>query len=149
MKKNLNWKKTALNVAGVITGVVGGSILKNALNGNQTIQGVAGNASGFLIPAVVSVAGAVLSGMTDDNFLKNASLGVTAVGGAGFINELCGRNVVTLGATGNVKSVRSSSIVMPRRLPQQTPVNPVKGVGSTMPGMGSTMPGMGGTFGCF
>ena len=149
MKKNLNWKKTALNVAGVITGVVGGSILKNALNGNQTIQGVAGNASGFLIPAVVSVAGAVLSGMTDDNFLKNASLGVTAVGGAGFINELCGRNVVTLGATGNVKSVRSSSIVMPRRLPKQTPVNPVKGVGSTMPGMGSTMPGMGGTFGCF
>ena len=149
MKKNLNWKKTALNVAGVITGVVGGSILKKALNGNQTIQGVAGNASGFMIPAVVSVAGAVLSGMTDDNFLKNASLGVTAVGGAGFINELCGRDVVTLGATGNVKPVRSSSIVMPRRLPQQTPVNPVKGVGSTMPGMGSTMPGMGGTFGCF
>lgn len=142
--KKVNWKGTALNVAGVITGVVGGSVLKKALKGSQTVQGVAGNASGFLIPTVVSVAGAVLSGMTNDNFLKNASLGVTAVGGAGLINELCGREVVTLGAT-DTRAVRSTSVVMPRRLPKQTSV---RGIGSTMPGMGSTMPGMGGTFGC-
>lgn len=144
--KKVNWKGTVLNVAGVITGVVGGSVLKKALKGSQTVQGVAGSASGFLIPTVVSVAGAVLSGMTNDNFLKNASLGVTAVGGAGLINELCGREVVTLGATGATKPVRSSSVVMPRRIPQQTPI---RGIGSTMPGMGNTMPGMGGTFGCF
>ena len=31
--KKVNWKGTALNVAGVITGVVGGSVLKKALKG--------------------------------------------------------------------------------------------------------------------
>lgn len=139
--KNVNWKETAMQLAGTFVGIAGASWIKKGLQENETVSGLAGNAKNYLVPGVLTVAGAVMSASVNDKFLKSAGFGMTAVGGASILNEVTGKNIVTISGVNGVGSVR-------RAIPSQRRM--MRGIGNvttTYPGMGnqpsSLMPGMG------
>ena len=148
------WKETGMSALAVIGGVMVGTALKKALaKTTESVEGLAGQVSNYVVPAILTVGGVAANGMTKNPILKNVALGVTAVGGAGVINEAMGRSVVALGNTGVVVGRRplglptdSGAITIPRQIPAKTiePVfNSVNGVngakGDLVPGMGTTI----------
>lgn len=132
--KNVNWKDATMKLAGTFVGVVAGGIVKKTLNESNAVDGLAGSAKNYLVPAVMAVGGAVLSASVSDSFVKNVGFGVSAVGGAGLVNEAMGKEVITLNGVKGVGRI-------PRRIPSQ-----VRGLGIT-----SLEAGMSGTGiqGCF
>lgn len=134
--KQVNWKNTALKLAGTLTGVVVGGAVKKALNESNAVDGLAGNTKGYFVPALLAVGGAVVSASVNDDFIKNAGFGMTAVGGAGLVNEVMGKEVITLNGVRGLGR-------MPRRIPAQG----VRGMGVTS--YESGMSGMQGVQGCF
>lgn len=132
---NIDIKKTAIGVVGTLIGVAAGSAAKKALTSSQSVEGLAGNAKNYIVPGIIFLGGAVAAGMTNDEFLRPASLGMAAVGGASIANELAGKQLVSLGST---------QTSMPRRRFQ-----PQRGVaGTLLPGMSgqneTQYPGMSG-----
>ena len=132
--KSVNWKNTAMKLAGTLTGVVVGGALKKALNESNAVEGLAGNATKYLVPTLLAAGGAVVSASVNDDFIKNAGFGMTAVGGAGIVNELMGKEVITLNGVRGLGR-------MPRRIPSQVAT---RGIGTL-----SLEPGMSGVQGCF
>lgn len=125
--KSVNWKNTAMKLAGTLVGVAVGGAVKKTLNESNAVEGLAGETKNYLIPAVLAVGGAVLSASVNDDFVKNAGFGVTAVGGASMVNELAGKEVITLNGLKGVRGVGR----LPRRYPSQIAMRSTAGVGKT------------------
>lgn len=138
--KSVNWKNTAMKLAGVFAGVVAGGACKKALNESNAVEGLAGDAKNYLVPAVLAVGGAVLSASVNDDFIKNAGFGITAVGGASIVNEAMGKEVITLNGVRGLGR-------MPRRIPAQGVVRGVRGMG--IASLEAGMSGTGLVDGCF
>ena len=120
-----------------------------SISENKAIEGLAGESKDYIVPAIISVGGAILSAASNDNFMKSAGFGVTAVGAAKIVNRVAGKTVVSLGS---VNSARR----MPRRIPQRSisglgnTIAPLPaGMGRTFNQQGSALPGMSGQVGCF
>lgn len=139
-------KTTTTEVVALVAGVAAGSWLKKQFGGAQLL-GEGSSANKYVVPSVLTIAGAVASAMTENEIMRPAALGVAAVGGAGLVNELAGRSVVALGNAGGALPVTSGRIAMPRRIPQQTPVRGVAPSQPALPGIGMTsevaLPGVG------
>lgn len=132
---NIDLKKTAVSVLGTLVGVAAGSAAKKVLSTSTTVEGLAGNAKNYIIPSILVAGGAVAAGMTNDDFLRTASLGMAAVGGASIANEIAGKQLVSLGSASS----------MPRRIPMQRGTRGVAGP-VMLPGMGNAnmLPGTSG-----
>lgn len=145
--KQINWENTAMKLAGTLVGVAVGGATKKALNESKAVEGLAGEGKNYLVPVVLAVGGAVMSASVNNEFLKNAGFGVTAVGGASIVNELAGKEVITLNGVSGVRGIRGIGRI-PRRIPNQ---GVSRGVGnpSYNAGMGTFNAGMGSFVGCF
>lgn len=149
---SIKLKETAETVAGIIVGVAAGSQAKKALSKAASSQLEGDSAKNYIIPGVLAVGGIVAHAFSEHKFLKAASLGLTAVGGAGLVNEVTGKQVVALGdvddSNGVIPAYRQiitgRSIAIPRQTPVVPTFNPVAGVES-VPGIGdsNTIPGLG------
>lgn len=140
-----------MKLAGTLVGVAVGGATKKALNESKAVEGLAGEGKNYLVPVVLAVGGAVMSASVNNEFLKNAGFGVTAVGGASIVNELAGKEVITLNGVSGVSGVRGLGRGlgrMVRRIPAQ---GVSRGVGNPAydAGMGNFDAGMGSIVGCF
>lgn len=131
---NIDIKDTATRVAGTLAGVAAGSILKKNLTTSQTVEGLAGEAKNYIVPTIMLLGGAVISGMSSNKMINSAALGFSAVGGASMVNELFGKQVVSLGRCGSVGRVNTA-----RRYPA-IPRQSMKGVEPLYPGMSGENP---------
>ena len=149
--KNVDFKDLGVRIAGTFVGIAAGSLAKDAISSNSTVEGLAGEATGYLAPALVSLAGAVVSAAMDDKFMKSAGFGITASGAATIVNKIAGKSVVSLSGTGKVGKVGNVGKIGATRMPRRVPAR-INGVGSIMPGVGRTetiqsqLPGMAGCF---
>lgn len=98
IRRKAEWKDTALSAAGVITGVAVSGFIKKSLT-KETLEGLGlnGEVSNYVVPGVLTAIGIAGAGFVSDKFTRSAALGITAVGGAGLLNELAGKEVVSLG----------------------------------------------------
>lgn len=141
---NIDIKSTLVGVVGTLAGVAAGSILKKSLTTSPTVEGLAGNGKNYIVPTIILLGGAVVSGMSQDKLINSAALGFSAVGGASIANELAGKQIVSLGRVGSVGTMKRIPRTRPVRIPQQG----VSGQGATLyPGMSGQdvlLPGMSG-----
>lgn len=139
---NIDIKSTLVGVVGTLAGVAAGSILKKSLTTSQTVEGLAGNGKNYIVPTIILLGGAVVSGMSQDKLINSAALGFSAVGGASIANELAGKQIVSLGRVGTVGKVSSA-----RKYPA-IPRQSMRGVDPIYPGMSGEntpmFPGMSG-----
>lgn len=134
-----NVKSLAMKLAGTFTGVALGGTIKKALNQSTAVEGLAGEAKDYLVPVIIAAGGMVMSASVQDDFLKNAGFGVSAVGGASLVNQAFGKEVITLNGVRGLGR-------MPRRIPAQGVARTTYGVGRTSYENG--MSGMGNLSGC-
>lgn len=145
--KKIYWKEMLFNAAGVITGVMAGTLLKKTLQKNAAVEKLQGDTKEYAVPAVLSVGGIVCGSVAKNAFLKSASLGLTAVGAAGILNETMGKQVVTLGSVEPETAYDKVAVKEPIAMPRQVPVledykpveehKPIAGVKGLEPGVGS------------
>ena len=139
---NIDIKDTLVGVVGTLAGVAAGSILKKSLSTSQTVEGLAGNGKNYIVPTIILLGGAVVSGMSKDKLINSAALGFSAVGGASIANELAGKQIVSLGRVGTVGKVSSA-----RKYPA-IPRQSMRGIEPIYPGMSGEntpmFPGMSG-----
>lgn len=140
---NIDIKSTLVGVVGTLAGVAAGSILKKSLTTSPTVEGLAGNGKNYIVPTIILLGGAVVSGMSQDKLINSAALGFSAVGGASIANELAGKQIVSLGRVGAVGKVSSA-----RKYPA-IPRQSMRGVEPIYPGMSGEntpmFPGMSGS----
>ena len=77
---NIDIKSTLVGVVGTLAGVAAGSILKRTLTTSPTVEGLAGNGKNYIVPTIILLGGAVVSGMSQDKLINSAALGFSAVG---------------------------------------------------------------------
>ncbi len=153
--RKVDWKDTAVQIAGTFLGIAAGGTAQKYLSGSKAISGLGSTAvADYLVPTVILGAGAFCSASSKSSFLKSFGFGVTAVGGAKIVNQVAGKELVSLsaskGATSGV-AVVESNLGRVNRIPRRVPsrlwasTNKTEGVGGAaalMPGIGTV--GVGG-----
>lgn len=149
----MNLKNAALNFVGVLVGVAGASFINK--KGTEAVEGLMGeettaekksSMSKYIVPGITTAAGIAAAAMMDNKMIQSVGAGVAAAGAVRLVNEASGKTVVSLqgvSGVGDTLPISSTTIMIPRALPQQTPVQGIE------PGMGGTdiIPGMGETNG--
>ena len=94
---------TAVQIGGILTGVVIGSQVKKFVEKKDAVSGtdllgLDGETSKYTTPFLVCAVGAAITMLARNNKLvKNLALGATVAGGAGLVNAFVGKSVVALG----------------------------------------------------
>lgn len=160
--RKVDWKETAIQVAGTFLGIAAGGTAQKYLSDSKAISGLGSGTvvADYVVPTVILGAGAFCSASAKSSFLKSFGFGVTAVGGAKIVNQVAGKELVSLSAskvseqsnTNNLAVVETNlgrlgrTNRIPRRVPSRLWTNTSKtaGVGSAelMPGIG-TVKGVG------
>lgn len=95
------FKQFGIKALGVVTGLAAATAANKYLNktdiNGQTVTGLSGETSGYVVPAVMAAAGAYgATSIVKSEFLRNACVGVAAAGGAAIANKITKRNLVSL-----------------------------------------------------
>ncbi len=150
--RKVNWKDTAIQVAGTFLGIAAGGTAQKYLSDSKAISGLGDTAVDYLVPSVILGAGAFCSASAKNSFLKSFGFGVTAVGGAKIVNQVAGKELVSLSASKGSEQTNASNLALvetnlgrinriPRRVPSRllNQARDVNGVGSAelMPGIGA------------
>lgn len=154
----VNWKETGIKMAGTFVGIAAGSAARKYISGSNTVSGLFGGntAKDYFVPGVLAAVGAVVSATCKDEFIKAVGFGATSANGAAIVNQLVGRELVTLKGLGNtmpgmggMRGIGCNGMGVINRIPRRVPQK-VSGLDSinAMPGMSGgvsgTLPGMGG-----
>lgn len=101
--KRINYKGVAMRGACILGGLIAGTyvkqfISKKGVNGTDLL-GLEGSTSKIASPAIVTAAGFAVNTMAKNPMLKDAALGMIAAGGAGILNAVSGKSIVSLSGT--------------------------------------------------
>ena len=93
---------SAVQIGEILAGVILGSQVKKFVEKKDVVSGtdllgLDGETSKFTTPLLVCVAGGLTAMLAGDKHLKNVALGITVAGGAGLVNTLSGKPLVSLG----------------------------------------------------
>ena len=93
---------SAIQIGGILAGVVLGSQVKKLVEKKDAVSGtdllgLDGETSKFTSPLLVCAVGGAAAMLAGNKHLKNLALGVTVAGGAGLVNALSGKSLVSLG----------------------------------------------------
>jgi hypothetical protein len=100
-KARNNYKSVAMRGACILGGLIAGTYVKNliakkdATNGTDLL-GLSGDTSAVAAPAIITAAGFAANAAAKNQMLKDVALGMVAAGGAGLLNAVTGKSVVSL-----------------------------------------------------
>lgn len=94
--------KTLKKVGGLTAGLAVSTCVnsflqkKSGVNGDETMLGLSGDTSGYVIPAAIAILGLLGSRYVNDDFAKNICYGAAAGGFAGIVNKVANKSIVAL-----------------------------------------------------
>ena len=100
MAKKTNNKKVLMRGLAILGGLAAGSYVKDFVAQKDATSGtdLLGSTSALTSPLLVGAAGVAVMQFAKDQMLKDVGMGITLSGGAGLLNAVTGKSIVSLGS---------------------------------------------------